>query len=420
VACEVKSAGGLSYGYKIVRSMNSKGEPVRGDRAVEPVEAAVVARIFGMFADGHSPIAIAKTLNAEGVRGPNGKAWRDTTIRGHALRGTGILRNELYIGRLVWNRMHFRKDPESGKRVSLMNPADRWIVEDVPDLRIVDMGLWDRVQARNGAIRVNYGADKPDRPRFWEKRRSKHLLTGKMTCGVCGGAFSAVGKDVLACTAARCQGTCDNRHSIRRPVLDGLILDALQTNLMQPEHLAFFIEEFTREWNCLQAEASAARSGNQRELEGVERQISKLIDALTEGFRGPSRQQKLDNLEARKTDLERKLQSTPAPAPALHPNLAGVYRERVTQLHAALRASPDRAGALEAARSLIERVVLHPSSEGNGLEIELVGEIAAMVALGLGHDSNGAGVAAAADRGLFARSVKVVAGIGFEPMTFRL
>ena len=50
-----------------------------------------------MFADGSSPIAIAKQLNQESISGPGGNAWRDTTIRGHAERGTGILRNELYM-----------------------------------------------------------------------------------------------------------------------------------------------------------------------------------------------------------------------------------------------------------------------------------------------------------------------------------
>jgi hypothetical protein len=75
-----------------------------------------VGRIFELFAGGTSPIRIAKTLNAEGITGPEGRHWRDTTLRGHALRGTGILRNEMYAGRLVWNRMRFVRDPATGKR----------------------------------------------------------------------------------------------------------------------------------------------------------------------------------------------------------------------------------------------------------------------------------------------------------------
>jgi hypothetical protein len=41
-----------------------------------------VGRIFELFAGGTSPIRIAKTLNAEGITGPEGRHWRDTTRSG--------------------------------------------------------------------------------------------------------------------------------------------------------------------------------------------------------------------------------------------------------------------------------------------------------------------------------------------------
>jgi site-specific DNA recombinase len=133
-----KSAGGRCYGYDVVRRTDERGEIVRGERAINAHEATVVQRIFGMFAAGESPIAIAKTLNEKGVPGPSGRAWRDTTIRGHALRGTGILRNELYIGRLVWNRLTFIRNPATGRRVSRMNTSVQLTAHGVPALREQD------------------------------------------------------------------------------------------------------------------------------------------------------------------------------------------------------------------------------------------------------------------------------------------
>jgi site-specific DNA recombinase len=109
-----RSGGGLCYGYQINRS--AEGE--RGVREIDETEAAVIRRIFSDFAAGKSPRRIAAELNREGVRGPAGRPWGDTTIRGHALRGTGVLRNELYVGRLVWNRLRYSKNPTSGRRVS--------------------------------------------------------------------------------------------------------------------------------------------------------------------------------------------------------------------------------------------------------------------------------------------------------------
>jgi len=109
----------------------------------------------------------------------------------------------------------------------------------------------------------------------------------------------------------------------------------------------------------------------------------------------------------------------PPPSPArLHPNLAEVYRERVASLHEALRADPEGREALEIVRTLIERIEVHPMT-GGGMEIEVVGELAAMVRLGMGEPAERAAVSADG-RGLFASSVKVVAGTGFEPVTFRL
>ena len=172
---------------------------------------------------------------------PEGRTWRDTTIRGHAGRATGILRNELYVGRLVWNRMTFVKDPGTGKRVSRMNPTEQRIRRGCP-------GTPDRwagsLGPRSDQARCDpeaSGADRPDRARFWEKRRAQHLLTGKVFCGCCGGTMTNIGRDYLACATARRQGLCANRHGIRRERLESLILDALRERLMQPEHVAVFV-----------------------------------------------------------------------------------------------------------------------------------------------------------------------------------
>ena len=54
-----------------------------------------------------------------------------------------ILNNELYVGRMVWNRLRYVRDPDTGKRVSRLNPADEWVSKSVPALRIINNELWD-------------------------------------------------------------------------------------------------------------------------------------------------------------------------------------------------------------------------------------------------------------------------------------
>ena len=86
----------------------------RGGREIIQEQAEIVNRVFSEFATGMSPNQIAHGLNNDQILGPSGGLWRDKTVRGHIKRGTGILNNELYIGRLVWNRQRYVKNPETG------------------------------------------------------------------------------------------------------------------------------------------------------------------------------------------------------------------------------------------------------------------------------------------------------------------
>ena len=124
-----KSAGGLCYGYKVVKTLNG-GSVTTGEREIEPAEAPVVERIFRDFVAGVSPKQIAKSLNRERVPGPFGGAWSPSTVYGNAKRGTGILNNELYIGRLVWNRPSL---PEKSRH-------RKACIATEPDFRLDDAG----------------------------------------------------------------------------------------------------------------------------------------------------------------------------------------------------------------------------------------------------------------------------------------
>ena len=182
-----KSGGGRAFGYRCVRSQAADGSEIRGGRVIVEAEATVVRRIFGEFAAGKSPRAIARGLNADAVPGPHGRLWRDTTIRGHATRRTGILRNDLYVGTLVWNKQAYIRDPNSGKRVARVRAENERVVADVPELRIVEQSVWDTVQARLDGMRDTASSKKQRQTEFWKQRRPKHLLTGLIHCSECGG-----------------------------------------------------------------------------------------------------------------------------------------------------------------------------------------------------------------------------------------
>ena len=120
---------------------------------------------------------------------------------------------------------------------------------------------------------------------------------------------------------------------------------------------------------------SAAR----RELATVERKLQNLVTAIADGLRHASVRQQLDQVEARCTELRAQI-GAPAPARPVFPaNIAALYRQRVTELERAVADNKSPA-VLEAARDLIERVVVHPPIEpGDGHLVELEGAIASML-----------------------------------------
>ena len=67
-----RAAGGLSYGYRVLREIGANGEVERGRREIDPEAARIIRRIFEEYVAGRSPRAIAADLNREGVPSPRG------------------------------------------------------------------------------------------------------------------------------------------------------------------------------------------------------------------------------------------------------------------------------------------------------------------------------------------------------------
>ena len=78
---------------------------------------------------------------------PRGTRWNASTINGNNARGHGMLLNELYAGRIVWNKVRMVKDPATGKRISRINAKDQHRITEAPQLRIIDDAAWNAAQA---------------------------------------------------------------------------------------------------------------------------------------------------------------------------------------------------------------------------------------------------------------------------------
>ena len=265
-----RAAGGRAYGYRAV-----EGET--GLRRIDETEAGVVRRIFKLFADGVSPRVIARRLNSEGVAGPDERPWQDTTIRGQAERGTGILNNELYNGQLVWNRCSYIKDPRTGRRLSRPNPPSQWERIQVPELRIIEEDLWQAVRHRQGELAFRVGRDEGGLALNRAHRR-RFLLSGLLLCGMCGGGYTIMGKDRYGCAAHRSKGTCGNDRTIGRQAIEGRVLDGLKHRLLAPDLFEEFARSYQEECNQLARDVGlVGRAALERRLAQVERKIASIF-----------------------------------------------------------------------------------------------------------------------------------------------
>lgn len=172
------NTGGRCYGYEGVdvdSVVGADGVPAKQRQIIES-EAAMIRRIFQMYADGLSLKMITKTLNRERIPPPRRRRGRDfQTWCPSAIRE--MLRRDLYIGRIVWNRRQYLKVPHTNKRVSRERPRSEWLLVDMPELRIVDQSLWERVQKRIASVAEQYSY--PNRPGLVHRAStSPHLLTG--------------------------------------------------------------------------------------------------------------------------------------------------------------------------------------------------------------------------------------------------
>ncbi|WP_407929384.1 recombinase family protein [Jannaschia marina] len=340
---------------------------------------------------------------------------------GKLKRGTGILNNELYIGARIWNRQRFVKDPGSGKRQAFPNPPEAWIREDVPDLRIVDQDLWDEVKARQGATRseIFEARDRGDGPQAHKARRAQYLLTGTAECGMCGANYIMISAERMGCSAARNRGTCENRKTLKRVDLEERVLGGLRKRLMAPDMIRTFIETFQEEAKRDRRSSEADRAKAKQELTKVKGEIDNIVEAIAQGMFQSSMKAKIDGLETRKAELEAALAALPAEEPVLlHPGLADVFARKVEGLIAALNEEGAKTEAGELIRGLIDRIVLTPDTDApNGHVVALQGELAGILGLCGKYSS---GPAMARRSGVRSWQGTVVAGVGFEPTTFRL
>lgn len=306
---------------------------------------------------------------------PRGQRWNASTNNGSSQRGTGIIRCELYVGRLVWNKVRMVKDPDTGKRVSRPNPPMEWQTVEVPDLAILSRELFDAAQrrkAKNKGIHCS------------KQQAPKRLLSGLLRCAARGGGMSTKGADKTGRVRVRCStaaesGTCPAPQTFYIDTIEDRVLSALRAEMQSPQKVAEYVKTYTEERTRLAAQRDRERALIERRLGEVNREIKRVVDQIVKGIGDEViLGAKTFELRAERDRLEAELKAAPPQPIALHPGILADYERKLERLQAAIGQGIGEGNVEygQAIRDLVECVtVRHKAGCPENIEIEITGRL---------------------------------------------
>ncbi|EUB97227.1 Resolvase domain-containing protein [Rhizobium sp. CF080] len=269
---EGRNAGGKSYGYEPV-----PGEP--GELRIVEAEAEVIRRVFDLYVARVSPRAIASILNHDNIPAPRGRQWNASTINGNEKRGHGILRNPLYVGKRVWNRVRMVKDPATGRRVSRENDVNEYEYSEAPHLRVVSDEIYEAARARKEAVGGPRGKYMP---------RAKRMLTGLLRCASCGGALTTTSTDKsgprIMCSRYRESGDCANSGRYYLQKIEDDVVDRLRSIFSDTKYIDGFLTEYEAHSRRKAAEWRGTRATLETALTDVQDRITAIVDQISRGL----------------------------------------------------------------------------------------------------------------------------------------
>lgn len=357
------SAGGRAYGYK--PDPANPGKPIKVEE-----EASVVLRVFEAYAAGNSPKAICRRLNGECVKPPRGKLWAPSALIGSENRGTGMLRNPIYVGRIVWNKNRMIKDPNTGKRVSRPNPREEWQLADAPELRIVPDDLFEAVQLQ---LIARAHGDRDDN--IGAQRRPKRLLSGLLKCGACGSGMAVAGVDKSGRTRLRCSahtnsGACPDPKTFYLDDVEALFIDSLTRELATPEQIHAYAKAYMEKRHAEAAHEGQRRNEIDARLKAIEKDNARLLDWMLKGVGDAEALSAKMKVQGEERDrLKEELVSLPpASNIVVHPSAIKSFAEKLRThrptLERALDMLDDMGELSRLVREIVQSITLYRDEEG--------------------------------------------------------
>lgn len=415
-----RAGGRAPYGYRRREAelpADHKGDRSKRRVTLEPVEeeARTVARIFELFVGKKmSPKAIAEELNQPGgppspshvdsarnVRG----AWAGSTIR-------AMLKNPVYTGRTVWNRLDFTEAKQSGGGAR-KRAREEWVVAEDTHLAIVDDATFEAAQQRFTTKARGAGS---------AHRKREYLFAGMVKCGADHGLAAMHGKarkghHYYCCdyaarygeTAALAAHDGAKTVSIREDRLLKLVLRFFEQRIFGPLRLDRLEKQLRAQARSERADGKLAGTRLRKQINEIDRKIKAQVVALEAGIEPQLVTERIGELRGEKEALVAALEE-----------LGGVERDENEdeELARQLQRVPDLAKSLAEATPAVQRQVF----EAFELQIaydKIDGrvEISATISEAVADALENAKALQMEGSMVVAREI---AGAGFEPATFGL
>lgn len=335
--------------HKAVNGLHTGGKPALGYRnengrlVIDEEEAQVVRRIFREYASGMSYREIIAGLNSDGITTKLGNPWGANSLN-------ALLRNEKYIGRIVYGEKVYRKD---GTR-NTAKPEGKDVIRIDNGLpAIVTPELWDLVHDRF-AINAAQQRGRPAAVR-------NNPLKGKVLCGLCGGAMTMVsskkkGKGIyyyFRCANKDRHHTCE-MAPISADMLEELVVKHVRSIIGSPDIRQETMELLKQETARINQRGAERYKNLADELTRLDLQIGRIITAIENGAYSPTMNTRLQELESKKAQTESQLKSLRKAA-----EVAALPQHRLEELYLQVCTSAETDTA--AVCSIVSKVIVYPN-----------------------------------------------------------
>lgn len=316
------NCGGRTYGYQNVPIEDTGRKDAYGRAAVvavayelHPEQAVWIKHIFEWFAEGKTYRDIASKLNALKIPSSRGKEWAVSAVK-------VILENEMYLGRITWNKKEWLKNPDTGKRTYRKRPEEEWIVTEQPKLRIISDELWQAVRIRQPKL----GDRKINPP------AQRYLFSGLLQCAECGGNFIMGAKNRYGCATYKTRGdsVCKNHITVSRQLVEEKLLQSIKEDILTEESFRIFCEEAKALLS--QGEEESQQEALQKHLQKAEKERTNILAAIKMGILTQSTKAELEGVEQQIEELKTALECQRPSLQTVLPEARQRFTEAVNRL----------------------------------------------------------------------------------------